>query len=275
MVGAKTGKIIALETRIKTCRICDYAKKSKIPVREHSCRRNWDGSAKAMESDMVVAMVKKASSAKAAVKTIVGDEDSSAIARVRAEVDPDIEKKSDSNHMNKIFGNALYALRPSFTISVKTISYIQKNFKYACKQSDSVESLRKSLDAVVKHPFGDHSSCSNTWCKHLDEPSTSFKSLPRGKALTDPLLQTKLEEIIAKYKSKADKLICLSSTQANENFNGIVSTKARKNHHVSGSESLDYRINAAAAQKNSGYEYLLAVSPHTLSISFAWLFLKC
>jgi hypothetical protein len=62
-----------------------------------------------------------------------------------------------------------------------------------------------------------------------------------------------MEEIFAKYERQPEKLANLKSTQVNENFNAIVSTKARKNHHLSGSEALDIRISAAVAQKHIGY----------------------
>ena len=62
MIGCKTGKILAVETRIKSCRICDYAKKHGIKVKDHKCCKIWTGSAKSMEAHMVVSMVKKTNS---------------------------------------------------------------------------------------------------------------------------------------------------------------------------------------------------------------------
>lgn len=58
VVGTKTGKIINFDTRSKSCRTCKHAEKKGEKPRNHSCRRNWVGSAKAMEADMVVSMVK-------------------------------------------------------------------------------------------------------------------------------------------------------------------------------------------------------------------------
>ncbi|XP_069140965.1 uncharacterized protein [Argopecten irradians] len=87
-----------------------------------------------------------------------------------------------------------------------------------------------------------------------------YNSLPYGKPLTDKKFQNSLQNIFEKYKKQADKLAFASSTQSNENFNNIVASKAPKNHHTSGSESLDYRVNAAASQKNTGYTYLVDVN---------------
>lgn len=213
-----------------------------------------------MEADMVVSMVKDINSKSIVpIKTLVGDEDSTIIARVNNEVSQDIVKKSDSNHIKKILGNQLFALRPKHNISGKTIKYLQKLFMYMCKQNaGNPKAIEKDLEALYKHPFDDHSHCSNTWCKHGDASSTvKFTSLPYGKPLTDQNLQQSLRDIFAKYNSQVLKLSTLESTQTNESFNATVSTKAPKRSHYCGSESLDYRVSAATSQKNIGYTYIL------------------
>lgn len=261
VVGAETGKIIGYETRIKSCRVCESAGKKGIQAKEHSCRKNWSGSAKAMEADMVVSMVKQINNdSKVPLKTLVGDEDSAIISRVNKEVSKDIKKKSDSNHIKKILGNQLFSLKQKHKVSVKTIKYLQKLFTYMCKQnSGNPTAIVKDLEALYRHPFDDHSMCSSSWCRHR-EKSCKFSSLPFGKPLNDPNLQQSLKDIFSKYKAQADKLASLESTQVNENFNAIVSTKAPKNHHYCGSESLDFRVSAATSQKNTGYSYLVDVS---------------
>ena len=196
MIGSNTGKVIGIQTTIKTCRVCEHAKHNKSTPREHSCRKNWTGSAKAMEADMVVSMMQQTESQEAFVKTIVGDEDSSTIAKVHREVRPDIEKRSDSNHLKKILGNELYSIKSSHQMSVQTIKYVQKLFNYVCKQNEgNPEGIEKGLDAMSKHPFDDHSSCNKQWCKHMEDPSAKFGSLPYNKPLKDASLQRKLEAL--------------------------------------------------------------------------------
>ena len=56
-----------------------------------------------------------------------------------------------------------------------------------------------------------------------------------------------------------DKLANLESSNANENMNNIIARKAPKAVHFSGSESLDYRVSAAVAQKNEGHSYIIQV----------------
>ena len=57
-----------------------------------------------------------------------------------------------------------------------------------------------------------------------------FRSFPSGKPLTDPRLKEDLSKIFAEYtKSEIlERLACFSSTQANESFNQLVSTKSPK-----------------------------------------------
>nr|XP_034331420.1 uncharacterized protein LOC117680512 isoform X2 [Crassostrea gigas] len=50
------------------------------------------------------------------------------------------------------------------------------------------------------------------------------------------------------------------STQANESFNKTVSMKAPKNHHFSSSASLNYRVAASVAEKNTGQTYVVEVN---------------
>ncbi|CAC5355223.1 unnamed protein product [Mytilus coruscus] len=80
-----------LSGRSKACRICQRAEIS--------------GSAKAMEPDMVVDMVKESRSKGANITAIIGDEDTTTIARLRAKVDPTIVKLSDSKPYEKPIRN--------------------------------------------------------------------------------------------------------------------------------------------------------------------------
>uniref|UniRef100_K1QMG1 Uncharacterized protein n=1 Tax=Magallana gigas TaxID=29159 RepID=K1QMG1_MAGGI len=92
-----------------------------------------------------------------------------------------------------------------------------------------------SLDLIVPHLYGDHSKCakeSATWCSYLKNPSKfRYRSLPEGKPLTSVDLKSALTDVINNLKDRAAALTNLGSTQANENFNFIVSTKAPKNNY--------------------------------------------
>jgi len=70
--------------------------------------------------------------------------------------------------------------------------------------------------------------------------------------LNDVLQPFTTEEVVK-------KLAPLGSTQRNECINGIVGTKNPKKRFYGGSESSDYRVSAAVAQFNEGYQSLKTV----------------
>ncbi|VDI14592.1 Hypothetical predicted protein, partial [Mytilus galloprovincialis] len=77
---------------------CSMIEKSKSSPPVHECHMNWSGSAKSMEADMVTEMVKDVGKKGVSVSSIVGDEDSTTIARLRANVDKNITKHERCNN---------------------------------------------------------------------------------------------------------------------------------------------------------------------------------
>ncbi len=123
--------------------------------------------------------------------------------------------------------------------------------------------MKKNLLALGKHVFGDHSYC-GSWCRYLQNPlKYKPKHLPYSRYLCDEKLKITLMDLLHKYSSDADKLTHLGSSQANESLNNAISSKAPKTNFFSGSESNDYRVAAAIAQKNIGYGYVTDVSTYT------------
>ncbi|CAG2186397.1 unnamed protein product [Mytilus edulis] len=51
------------------------------------------------------------------------------------------------------------------------------------------DGVENGLEAVGRHPFGDHTFCEKTWCSHVEDPSKKYTSLPFGKPLKDIPLQ--------------------------------------------------------------------------------------
>ncbi|CAC5364760.1 unnamed protein product [Mytilus coruscus] len=231
MIGSKTGKVINYKWRSKACRICQRAEISGNIPRVHKCNKNFTGSAKAMEPDMVVDMVKESRSKGANITAIIGDEDTTTIARLRAKVDPTIVKLSDSNHMKKPIRNRLYELKNKHsTLSPKVISYIMKCFNYLIAQGKGQpKKIEENLNALSKHPL----------------------------EITVPVPQIGVD-LLQIQASK--KLANLGSTQSNESFNKSVAAKAPKNRFYGGSRSLAYRVAAAVAQKNTGHKYTVDVN---------------
>ena len=97
---------------------------------------------------------------------------------------------------------------------------------------------------------GIHDNCSSAWCGFLKSPETCVPSkLSYKKYLTDAAMKKDLEVILCNLSDSADKLSNLGSTQANESLNNTITSKAPKSTLYSGSESNDYRVAAAVAQK--------------------------
>ncbi|XP_061195042.1 uncharacterized protein LOC133203237 [Saccostrea echinata] len=262
MIGEHTGKVIGYEVRSKMCRICESAKRNGKEAKEQDCRQNWQGSSKSMEPSMVISMVEKKQDKGIKVSTVIADDDTTTISRLKQSVSPNIKKKCDKNHIRKNFSSSLYALQKKHkSLTTKVIHYLQKCFNYLLAQNQgNPRGIEKALDALCNHPFGNHESCSDSWCQHVNNPKQRYSSLPYGKPLKDSDLQDSLHSICNQWKQNSCKISSLGSTQPNESFNRTVSLKAPKNHYFSGSASLNYRVAASVAEKNSGASYLVAVN---------------
>lgn len=261
MIGSHTGKIIDYEVRSKSCRICENATKAGRVPKDHDCRKNWEGSSKAMERDMVVDMVTKMVDKGVNITKVVADEDTTTFSHLRT-IHNNITKISDRNHIRKTFSSNLYGLQPKHkSLSTKVIRYLVKCFNYMLAQNrGNPDGIQKGLDALGKHPFGDHTSCSDSWCSHVSNPKQKYTALPYGKPMRDSHLQESLQTVCSKFLKYSIKLSNLGSTQANESFNKTVSMKAPKNHHFSSSASLNYRVAASVAEKNTGQTYVVEVN---------------
>ena len=95
------------------------------------------------------------------------------------------------------------------------------------KKGDT-EALQNNLRQIVPHTFGEHTGC-GAWCKYND--------------------------LLEVHSRNSHRLSPNSSTNANESFNTIVASKCLKNTHYSSSESFNFRLAAAAAQKNRGKKF--------------------
>ena len=197
------------------------------------------------------------------VARVLGDDDATTISHLRKHVNPDMEKTSDLNHVKKNLGNRLYALREAGhkEMTTKTVKHIQKCFSYAIAQNKgNVNGFQASVRALIPHLYNDHTLCTDqNWCHHKKEPGRRYSSLPRGQPLADQGCRRKLEEVFETYTKQAGKFVQLGSTQRNENFNQVVTTKHPKNKHFASSESLDYRVSAAVCQTNNGHGFVSEV----------------
>lgn len=265
MIGLTTKKVVGFSVMNKTCKKCDVEAKTDKIVTDHDCRKNWGGSSKAMEPAMAVDILNNIKEKGHNIQKIIMDDDATTIAKIRREVDSSVEKCSDRNHTVKNFTNTLYALQKDKIIqkslSSTTISHIKKCFTYALSSNrNNPIGMKKNLLAIPHHLFGDHQQCEISWCRFLQSPNTYVpKNLPFGKYLQNEDLFNSLLKVFTQYSEIAQKLSSLESTQINENFNQLVSTKNPKNKFYSSSESTSHRVAAAVCQKNMGEEYIVKV----------------
>jgi hypothetical protein len=88
----------------------------------------------------------------------------------------------------------------------------------------------------------------------LQERSVNIQT-PHGKDLHGAKLKQALSRLFEEYATDivVKKLVPFANSQRNESFNNIVSSKNPTTHFYGGSESNDYRVACAVAQKNIGY----------------------
>lgn len=190
------------------------------------------------------------------VGTIVGDEDASMMCRIRREASHVIDKESDLNHNMKSLSNKLWKLK----VPKPVIDYLKKCFGCAIKKNrGNPDAVKNAISNIVNHAFDKHEMCSE-WCRFKEDPKNyKHAGLPHGKGLCGEELYNELTQIFNTYANNAKKIAC-SSTQPNESFNTIVSSKAPKSRCYGRSESLVYRVDSAVSQKNLGTEYIVAVN---------------
>ena len=70
-------------------------------VKEHDCRINWAGSSKAMERNLAVDTLVSGTTEKTRISTIIMDEDSATMAKIKKAVPHEVTKESDINHAKK------------------------------------------------------------------------------------------------------------------------------------------------------------------------------
>ena len=271
IMGSQTKNVLDFACANKYCRVCEAAKsKGKQPV-SHDFRINHSGSSKSMEASVGVKLFKQAPTHGVKYSVFIGDDDSATIAKIREEVEYSVEKWSDASHatrtivghLNKISSERKHQPGES-PLSQKVIEYFRKCFSSClCQNEGDPERLKVTMKAIVPHAFGDHQHCLKhtlKWCDYIKNPEQyHHKDLTNGKDLQGESLKTVLTDLFGVYSSDLviNKLVANASSQINESWHSIVSSKAPKIRFYGGSESSDQRVASAVAQTNSGKQYLL------------------
>ncbi|CAC5371328.1 unnamed protein product [Mytilus coruscus] len=172
MIGAKSRKILGYKWRSKTCRICEVAsRKGKIP-KVHQCRKSFGGSAKAMEPDLVIDLVREARLKGKNICTIVGDEDSTTIARkisnanVSAGPPPGVHKKK-TVHITGLTGKEKKAIAVTKKAKLHRIQLNSKQHNILFYNSLKMQ----ESESHIKHAESTKPQNNQTYC--YDHQNTS------------------------------------------------------------------------------------------------------
>ncbi|CAC5404978.1 unnamed protein product [Mytilus coruscus] len=156
-----------------------------------------------MESQAGMQAVKELLEQGTPVKTIEGDGDNTLIARLKSELNLTVTKKFDKTHTIKNIVSRLYELQKNnknLKISSLVIRHLTKSIKYVfAKNQGQPDDMKKNLEALIPHQFGDHNLCQPRFCRYKRQPGVKYlhTSLPYKAPLTDPVLREKLQNLLS------------------------------------------------------------------------------
>ncbi len=174
-IGRFSGKVISYGVKVKKCGICSYAQHLNKEAKPHTCYKNYNGSAKSMESAIGVDIANDIRNKGATTKRITMDEDASTIKNLKKQVigKTTIEKGSDANHIKKIFVLDLGKKKKDPQLPFKNqrgiltkeqrATFGSYMFKCIQKHHQNSEALKASFDRMIQHIWGNHSEC-GPWC---------------------------------------------------------------------------------------------------------------
>jgi DNA polymerase III epsilon subunit-like protein len=261
IMGIYSVEVMASGRRHLDCRACKFQEKE-----DHVCHKNWDGSSKAMEADIIADLVINSNSfiqEDTRIVALVGDEDSATMKKLNDLVPWDVKKIIDVVHAKKNFGGSLYAARNRL-LTPAIIDYLKDCFSYALHQNkNKPRDLELALLNIPSHVFNEHENCGD-WCGYQKDPEHyKHKRIPdvwRGSNDDREALKSLIQSVCDRFAAKSSSLAPCLSSNANESFNFVVTTFAPKSRHYAGSFSIDRRIDSAVLQKNDGVGYVVSLN---------------
>lgn len=259
IIGHFSGQVLDYGTCNRKCKKCDLNGNSL----DHDCRRNFYGSAKAMEPHVGKNLVVESEILKShnvEVGVLIGDDDSSTIAACRSASNHDIIKQSDRNHAGGGVKKQLYQLEKGCKeLNTERINYLHRCFTYALAQNQGEsKAMAAAIRSIPHHTFNDHSIC-GTWCGYLkNKENYEHSTVPDG--FTDVNLLTALKTVFYKLAENAEKFSLGTSSNSNESLNATMASKTPKSRCYSLSASADYRFACSVGQKNLGQTYIQEIT---------------
>lgn len=282
IIGQATREVLYMSIRNKYCCICakeaeDEEKPAKDdgPKKAHVCYKNWNGSASAMEADIIAEGFRLSVQMYNLKYTrVVGDGDSSVMEKLRSQMpygpETTIDKIECSNHLMRNFGKkmrTIYAKTSNVKGNVpKAIRKIVESkdqkirtgiisaIKYRATQDNisidqKIQLLKRDILNTPKHCIGIHTNCADYFCSKETKSQVALEQLKFFGVWDDILCAINS----LAYHSKS--LIYCASNNAAEQFNSIVAKFiSGKRINYSGRRSYTSRCEAAAISYNVGAE---------------------
>ena len=116
---------------------------------------------------------------------MITDKNGTSEARVKSNVNPNIEKWSDKNHVIRILCKTLYDAKTvdfgpgNDKLNDSVRDYIISLFSIALSKNKGNErEMQAAILSIIPHAFRDHDGC-RTWCHFKDDPKIyKHKNLP-------------------------------------------------------------------------------------------------
>lgn len=253
-IGARSGLVLDYGTCNRACKMCELGNHPS----NHDCRKNFSGSAKAMEPHVAKKVIVESEILREQnieVGVLIGDDDSSTIAACRAASNHPIIKQSDINHASGGVKKNLYKIQKTHgELRKDTITYLHRCFTYAVTQNKgNSQAMANAVRCIPYHAFNDHSMC-GSWCGYVQNKENYEHTIIPG-GLQDKKLFEALVEIFSKLADNAEKFSAGASSNINESLNSSMSAKNPKRICNSKSAAADYRFACVVGQKNIGEGY--------------------
>lgn len=270
--GVRTGKVLHLAIRNKYCAVCVKAEKLEKEAPQHKCYKNWgrNCSSTSMEADAIVEGFKTSVEKRGLIySTFIADGDSSVYKKiVQANPYPNtlIEKIECKNHLlrnltGKIkeiaktkgrFGK-LRNVIASRILRIRTAvtKAVQHRNEENAPINERILRLKKDLNNVISHVFGEHSDCSKIayFCDESQKENEE-NYVPQLKICG---LYDKLQTALKQISWHAKSLLQDKDSNRVETFNSVISKcigGKRVNYGLRG--SYEARCNAAVVAFNTG-----------------------
>lgn len=238
IVGFHTRKILFISVRNKYCTMCARADSKGEEVKSHQCYKNWSGSSSSMEADILVQGF-KSSVEMYGVKygTLIADGDCSvynSILNARPYSNLTVNKIECRNHVLRNYLNKLKDITTNSSLKHVTlrkalganmmrmrtgVTGAVRHWKNMdISEFEKVTLLRKDLENVPRHVFGDHTRCSKYFCPGFKDNEVNIVPL-----LEESGLMIRIDDVLAHcILRNARSLLKDVDSNCVEQFNSII-----------------------------------------------------